>query len=192
LRLPSLQPDFMARAAPIGDSLRDALDIFFESGDIGDSLLRRSAWVRHRRLSPSCVPPGPAGILPACRRDARGPNYPAATSRMVKASAWARGTSVSIRHHSSSRWALPPTGPVPHKVAVPSAAVKPCRRNRRSPRRKPGNRGLQPSGRRHRGARGSFHPARAAENCPRAGCGPRCRAIRSSGRSRAPRRESFP
>jgi hypothetical protein len=33
----------MARAAPIGDSLRDALDIFFESGDIGDSLLRRSA-----------------------------------------------------------------------------------------------------------------------------------------------------
>ena len=30
-----------------------------------------------------------------------------------------------MRHHSSSRWALPPTGPVPHRVGVPSAAVKP-------------------------------------------------------------------
>ena len=50
---------------------------------------------------------------------------PAATSRMVSASAWARGTMVSMRHHSSSVWALPPTGPVPHRVGVPSAAVKP-------------------------------------------------------------------
>ena len=32
---------------------------------------------------------------------------------------------VSIRHHSSSRWALPPTAPVPLKVGVPSTAVKP-------------------------------------------------------------------
>src|SRR5216684_8447093 len=52
-------------------------------------------------------------------------DHPGATSRIVIASAWARGTIVSIRHHSSSRWALPPTGPVPHKVGVPSAAVKP-------------------------------------------------------------------
>jgi hypothetical protein len=49
----------------------------------------------------------------------------AATSRIVSARAWARGTSVSMRHHSSSRCALPPTGPVPHKVGVPRAAVKP-------------------------------------------------------------------
>ena len=50
---------------------------------------------------------------------------PAATSRMASANAWARGTMVSMRHHSSSAWALPPTGPVPHRVGVPSAAVKP-------------------------------------------------------------------
>src|SRR5262249_28137758 len=37
----------------------------------------------------------------------------AATSRIVSAKACARGTIVSIRHHSSSRWALPPTAPVP-------------------------------------------------------------------------------
>src|SRR5579875_980651 len=50
---------------------------------------------------------------------------PAAMSRIVSARAWARGTIVSMRHHSSSRWALPPTGPVAHSVGVPRAAVKP-------------------------------------------------------------------
>ena len=44
---------------------------------------------------------------------------------MAAASACVRGTSVSSLQNSSSVCALPPTGPSPHKVGAPSAAVKP-------------------------------------------------------------------
>ena len=44
---------------------------------------------------------------------------------MASASAWARGTSESTSRYSSGVCALPPTGPVAHRVGQPTAAVKP-------------------------------------------------------------------
>ena len=38
---------------------------------------------------------------------------------------WARGTMESTSRYSSGVWALPPTGPVAHRVGAPALAAKP-------------------------------------------------------------------